>query len=204
MIDPVNKFRGKLLLHGHQRDLLQFLPRCPPSPDRRLRTENRSPGVISRSISLAPRLLVRKTRLFSKFTTELSPSRRIPRSSTPSSSRVSEGAAFSISSNSTSDKRALVARHRGQLLLGQHWLRFTMPQISRRRANQFRNLVLHLEFTAIDFQDILRTAMQRFGERLHRAGFAGPGGTQQQKNANWPILRRKTRPETFRYRGRLH
>ena len=61
-------------------------------------------GLISRIISRAPRLLVRNTRLFSKLTVELSPSRSRPLSSTPSNSRVMEGAAFSISSNSTSER----------------------------------------------------------------------------------------------------
>ena len=65
---------------------------------------NPNSGLISRIISRAPRLLVRNTRLFSKFTVELSPRRRTPLSSTPSSRRVMEGAAFSISSNSTRER----------------------------------------------------------------------------------------------------
>ena len=55
-------------------------------------------------MSRAPRLLVRKIMLFSKFTSVLSPSRSVPLSRTPSSSRTSVGAAFSISSNSTIDR----------------------------------------------------------------------------------------------------
>src|SRR5665811_665612 len=65
---------------------------------------NPNSGLISRIISREPRLLVRNTRLFSKFTVELSPRRRTPLSSTPSSRRVMEGAAFSISSNSTRER----------------------------------------------------------------------------------------------------
>ena len=59
-------------------------------------------GLISRIISFAPRLLVRKTRLFSKFTTELSPNRKMPRSSTPSNKRVNDGAAFSLFADTAS------------------------------------------------------------------------------------------------------
>jgi hypothetical protein len=49
-------------------------------------------------------LLVRKIMLRSKFTVVLSPSRSTALSRMPNSRRVSDGAAFSISSNSTSDR----------------------------------------------------------------------------------------------------
>jgi hypothetical protein len=70
-------------------------------------------------------------------------------------------------------------------------LRFAMPQISGRRADQFGDLVLHLEFAAIDFQQVLRAAVQRFGERFHSARLAGAGGTQQQEHADGPVFGRQ-------------
>jgi hypothetical protein len=69
-------------------------------------------GRTSLSISRAPRLLVRKMSVFSKLTTVLSPSRSVPRSRTPSSSAVSAGAAFSISS-----KRTTARSHCGLITL---------------------------------------------------------------------------------------
>ncbi len=61
-------------------------------------------GCTSLAISRAPRLLVRKMNERSKFTTVLSPRLSEPLSRMPSSSTVSEGAAFSTSSNSTRDR----------------------------------------------------------------------------------------------------
>ena len=101
-IDAVDEFRRKALADGHHCDAPQLAGEIRPVAGAgRLEAEIR---VISRNISREPRLLVRKTRLFSKLTEVLSPSRRIPLSSTPSSRRVREGAAFSISSNKTNDR----------------------------------------------------------------------------------------------------
>ena len=58
-------------------------------------------GRTSLNISRAPRLLVRKIRVFSKLTIVLSPSRIVALSRIPSNSALSAGAAFSISSNRT-------------------------------------------------------------------------------------------------------
>ena len=55
----------------------------------------------------APRLLVRKMMVFSKFTSVLSPRRSVALSKTPSSKRTSDCAAFSISSKSRMERSQL-------------------------------------------------------------------------------------------------
>ncbi len=45
-------------------------------------------------------------------------------------------------------------------------LGFAVSEIARRRADKFGDLVLHLKFAAIDFQETFLAAVQRFGKRL--------------------------------------
>ena len=77
-----------------------------PFPERCAATNDSNPnsGCSSRLMARPPRLLVRKIMVFSKFTLVLSPSRSTALSKTPSSNRTTEGAAFSISSNSTMER----------------------------------------------------------------------------------------------------
>ena len=66
-----------------------------------------------------------------------------------------------------------------------------MAEISGRRPNQLGNLMFHLKFATIDFQQIFDAAVEHFGERLHGAGLSRSGGTQKKKHADGPVLRRK-------------
>ena len=63
-----------------------------------------------------------------------------------------------------------------------------MPQVSRRRADQLGDFVLHLKLAAVDAHQALLAAVQNVRQRLHRAGLAGAGGTQQQEHARRPAL----------------
>ena len=65
---------------------------------------NPKSGDSSFRMASPPRLLVRKINVRSKLTRVLSPSRSMALSRTPSSRRDMLGAAFSISSNSTSER----------------------------------------------------------------------------------------------------
>ena len=77
---------------------------------------------------------------------------------------------------------ALLAGHSRQLLLGQHGLRFAVAQVAGRRADQLGDFVLHLELAAVHFEQVLLAAVEDFGQRFHRLGFAGAGGPQQQED----------------------
>ena len=83
---------------------------------------------------------------------------------------------------------ALLGGDTVQLLLGEHGLRFAMPQVAGRRADQLGYLVLHLELAAVDLEDVFFGAMQDVGEGFDRLGLAGAGGTQQQEDADRPAL----------------
>ncbi len=87
---------------------------------------------------------------------------------------------------------ALFAGDGVQLLLGEHRLGFAMAQISGRRADQFGDLMFHLELAAIHFQDVLFAAVKHFGERFDGLGFSGAGGPEQQKYADGTAFRSQT------------
>src|ERR1700744_926084 len=59
-----------------------------------------------------------------------------------------------------------------------------MPQVSRRRADQFGDLMGMLEFGAVDLDARVGVAEQRFGQRLHYAGFAGAGRPEEEQVAD--------------------
>jgi hypothetical protein len=85
-------------------------------------------------------------------------------------------------------ERAVGRGRRRQLLLREDGLRFAMAEVSRGRANQLRHLVVRLEFAAVDLHDLAIAAVQDLGKRFDRARLAGTGGTEQQKDADGPIL----------------
>ena len=60
-------------------------------------------------------------------------------------------------------------------------MRFAMPQISGRRADQLGNLVAVLKFRAVDLDDCARIAHQRLGGCFHDARLAGSGRPQKQE-----------------------
>ena len=68
------------------------------------------------------------------------------------------------------------AGYRAELLLRQNGLCFAMTQVSRGRADELGDLVLHLELAAIHLEKVLLAAVQHLGERLHGFGFTGAGG----------------------------
>ena len=68
-----------------------------------------------------------------------------------------------------------------------------MAQIARRRADEFRDFVLHLKFAAIHFEQVLLAAVQHIGQRFDGARLAGSGGAQQQEHARGPAVGRKSR-----------
>ncbi len=109
-------------------------------------------GLLAFCIALAPRLLVRKMRQFSKLTVVLSPSRSVALSRIPSSkSRHGRRGLLNLVKQDDRNVRVL-ARDAIDLRLIQHRLRFPMAEIARRRADEFGDLVLHLEFTAVNLQ----------------------------------------------------
>src|SRR6185312_9416305 len=61
---------------------------------------------------------------------------------------------------------------------------FAMSQVTWRRANELRNLVTVLKFSAIDFDDRPRVMDQRLGESLDCTCFPRPSGTQKEKIGN--------------------
>ena len=67
-----------------------------------------------------------------------------------------------------------------------------MSKISGRRADQFCDLVRMLEFSAVDFDERLGVAEERFGNGFNDARLARPGRTQEKK------ITRSTRRATTR------
>ena len=71
-----------------------------------------------------------------------------------------------------------------QYFLAQQRMRFAMPQISGRRADQLGDLMAVLELGAIDLDDRARILDQRFGCRFDDAGLAGSGRPQEKEVAD--------------------
>src|SRR5215472_2569736 len=61
---------------------------------------------------------------------------------------------------------------------------FTMPEIARRRTDQFGDFMTMLEFGAIDFDYRSSISDHRFGERLDEPRFTRSRWTQEQKVAD--------------------
>jgi hypothetical protein len=66
-----------------------------------------------------------------------------------------------------------------------------MAEVARRRSQQFRHFVLHLELAAIHSEDLFSAAVQHFGQCLHRFCLPRSGWAKQQKHARRPAFRRK-------------
>src|SRR5262249_2249798 len=66
-------------------------------------------------------------------------------------------------------------------LLCQQWMSLTMPQISRRRANQLGDLMRMLKLRAVDLDAGARIAKQCLRHRLHYAGLARTRWSQEQQ-----------------------
>jgi hypothetical protein len=60
-------------------------------------------------------------------------------------------------------------------------MRLAVPQISRRRTNQFRDFVGVLELGAVHFNYRARIAEQHFGRSFHHPRLARAGGTEEQQ-----------------------
>jgi len=65
-----------------------------------------------------------------------------------------------------------------------------MSQISRRRAYQLGDLMLHLEFAAVHPQQVLFAAVKNIRQSLHCARLAGSRWSKKQEHSRWPPLRR--------------
>src|ERR1700734_3349257 len=67
--------------------------------------------------------------------------------------------------------------------LRQQRMRLAMPQVSRRRADQLRNLMGMLELGAIDLDAGARVPEKRLGHCLHHSRFAGASRPQEKQVA---------------------
>ena len=56
---------------------------------------------------------------------------------------------------------------------------FAVPQIARRRADEFRDFVAVLEFRAINFDHRARISNQAFRDGFHHPRFARSGGAEK-------------------------
>src|SRR6266446_2737801 len=82
-------------------------------------------------------------------------------------------------------------------LLVQHWLGFTMSDVSRRRADQFRNLVAVLKFAAVDLDESMRISEQGFGRGLDKMRFARACRAKKQQASQWPSRCGQTGPASL-------
>src|ERR1700676_1192929 len=69
----------------------------------------------------------------------------------------------------------------------------TMAQVTRRRADQFRDLVRVLKFGAVNFDTGAGVAEQRFGHGFDDPGFSRTGGPEKQKVSNRTARRIQSR-----------
>src|SRR6266566_484051 len=69
-----------------------------------------------------------------------------------------------------------------------------MPQITRRRAGQLRNLVAVLELRAIDLHHRVRIAEQDLSCGFDQARLAAARGPEQQQVHKWPTRRGESGP----------
>jgi len=72
-----------------------------------------------------------------------------------------------------------------QRFLRNQRMSFTMPQVSRGRANQFRDFMRMLEFRAIHLDHRARIAKQNFRGSFHDARLARSRGPEKQQVSNW-------------------
>ena len=72
-----------------------------------------------------------------------------------------------------------------QHFLAQQRVRFAMPEISGRRADQFGDLVAVLKLGAVDLENRAGVADERFGGGFDQPGLARPGGSEETENFRW-------------------
>src|SRR4051794_39032315 len=68
-----------------------------------------------------------------------------------------------------------------------------MPQVTRRGANQLRNLMFHLELATIHTQHVPVAAVYNIGERLHCSRLPSTTGAQEQEYSHGTALGRQPR-----------
>src|SRR5262245_40198129 len=67
-----------------------------------------------------------------------------------------------------------------------------MADVTRRRADELRDLMLGVVLAAIDAYDFMAVAMEDFGKRFNRSSFSSPGRAEQKKHAGGPARWRKS------------
>src|SRR5260370_42560524 len=80
-----------------------------------------------------------------------------------------------------------------QRFLRQQWMRFAVPEVSRRRTDQLRDFMAVLKLRAIDLDYRSRIFQQGLGSRLDNASFSGAGRPQEQKVSDRPADGRQSR-----------
>src|SRR6266478_2083959 len=80
-----------------------------------------------------------------------------------------------------------------QRFLRQQWMRFTVPQVSRGRADQLRDLMTVLKLCAIDLDYGSRIPQQGLGGCFYDASLSGAGRPEEQKVSDRPADRRQSR-----------
>src|SRR5947207_4685378 len=73
-----------------------------------------------------------------------------------------------------------------QILLSQHRGGFAVAKITRRRANQFGDLVRVLKLGAVNLDDRVGLSKEDLCRRLYHASLARTGGSQKQHRPNGP------------------
>ena len=68
-------------------------------------------------------------------------------------------------------------------------MRLAVPEIPRRRPDEFRDLVVHLELAAVDTQDVLWRAVEHFSQCFHRSGFSRARRPKKKKYTGWSPFR---------------
>ena len=68
-----------------------------------------------------------------------------------------------------------------------------MAEIPGRRADELRDLVLHLKLAAIYSEQVLLASVQGVGQGFDSPGLSGPGGSQQQEDSGGAAVGRESR-----------
>src|SRR5262245_1206824 len=72
-----------------------------------------------------------------------------------------------------------------------------MSQISRRRADQFCNLMRVLKLGTVDLHDSIRVTVQNFSSSFYNSGLSRTGWSEEKHCADWSIWRIHTSQENL-------
>ena len=182
-VQPVHEFRRKLPSRRFHRRPFDFL--SSPAAGLSFGWMKPIPPSINSVISPPPRFEVRKITVCDKSTRRLSPRRQrgfVQHAQQQLPQRVRRFLNFVKQQKAQLQLVRMICRQR---FLRDQRMSFPVPQIARRRTNQFRNFMRVLEFRAVHFDNRACIAKQNLRSRFHDARLART--RRSQETADCPL-----------------